>query len=252
MSKNYSVFGAIEGVVVFFLIAFAYPFRKVENRVTALVVAALLLAAVLINPGFPQVDAAPDNSSNPHREMVSKAQDVELGSMRFFVGPQGMGEGVDRSDACRTFHVFGHQVEQTGETDAMSCGFPVTITATVGVTPTAELTSTPEITVTVVVTATPSATPTVIPTGSPTVVPTGTPEITPTVEVTPTVEPTQPPATETPVVITSTPAAPGNPGNDKPVGQTEHCEKGMCENEGGQDGEHGQSGNDSGRGNHDH
>ncbi len=251
MSKNYSFVGAVEGIVVFWLCVLGlYPYtKKVEYTLTAVLAMLIVGAAVLIGGTFPQAGASAsvDTVTVPSRDgvIVSESADSAL-SMRFYVGNQGMDEGVDRSDACRTFHVFGHQVEQTGETDAMACGLAnAIITATVGVTPT------PTITTTEVTTSTPTVEPTQPPTSTPTVVVTPTISTTTTVvvtEVPPTVIPTQPPTTETP---RPTEIA-GNPGNDKPVGQTEHCELGMCENEGGQDGEHGNSGNDDGHGNHDH
>jgi hypothetical protein len=50
---------------------------------------------------------------------------------------------------------------------------------------------------------------------------------------------------ETAAPVVSVPAeVPGNPGNDKPVGNKEHCDKGMCENTDRETGEHGKSSND--------
>lgn len=242
MSKNYSFLGALEGVIAFWLIVLVYPFTTRIGRVVIVAIAAM---AVALSFSFPKASASVESNvaRKPRGNPVNRVAAASP-LMRFFVGPQGMSESVDRSDACRTFHVFGHQVEQVGETDAVACGWLDLVTATVTAifTPRVEVTPTVETTPTVI--TTPTIHPTQPPT-TPTVVITETPVV-----VTP--EPTQPPATETPIVVTATPDAPGNPGNDKPVGQTEHCEKGMCENDGGQDGEHGQSQNDDGKGNHDH
>ena len=39
-----------------------------------------------------------------------------------YTGSQDMKDGVYRPDACRNFFLFGHEQEQTGETDALHCG----------------------------------------------------------------------------------------------------------------------------------
>lgn len=91
-----------------------------------------------------------------------------------------------------------------------------------------------------VVVTVPSTSVVVVPTNTPSPIITVEPTNTPVVEVTKTPDPepyfpTDKPATE----------QPGNPGNDKPVGNAgEHCHQNMCENPGGNDGEHGRSNND--------
>ena len=62
---------------------------------------------------------------------------------------------------------------------------------------------------------------------------------------TPTVEQVKPVQNNTSVDNAPVPAVHGNPGNDKPVGNSgEKCDKGMCENSDGNSGEHGKSNND--------
>jgi hypothetical protein len=239
MNKNYSIFGVLEGIVTFWAIVIAYAFIKQPKKAAVVLGVLSLAVAFSLSLGFPQVAAeeaaaGPQGRVHPYSESAPSESYGDVDVLRYEI------DGIRlRNDACHTYNV-GAAFGGDESTHAISCGLGFVITATVGVTPTAEITETS------VVTETP-VTPTVVPTGTPTI------EITETsiVTVTVTVEPTQPPVTGTPE-MTATPAGPGNPGNDKPVGQTEHCEKGMCENEGGQDGEHGQSDNDSGRGNHDH
>jgi len=185
---------------------------------TAVVVALLITS----NASLPTVDAKADTTSLSAPVSHTHAVDVpvHVGSMRFFNGSVAPRGNVDRSDACRNYFLFAHESEAQGETDAIACAAPV-----------------------VVVVEKKHHEPIVTPA--------------PVVE-TPVVVVAEDNDTDTPVVVTPEPEAPatpvvhGNPGNDKPVGQTEQCNKGMCENAGGQDGEHGKSNNDSGKGNHDH